>query len=371
VCAAARHRWHRFTLAGEPWGVRFARLERGAGLVAWDEGTSIEVRRWERDGTLDAPQTVLTGIDPAFSGQNDVASWGFSSDLRGTVAIAAPASDGSIYATVRDPGGSFSAPQRLRGSIGASYPDDQPPLTVSPIAGDGTVTVAWSGGLVPPGQATRLGRATAFGAATPPVPRPAPDPRVLEVDGSRSVRLAADVRALCPCAAYLFTWGGVRRLALRPNGHGWYVARPGAGGAFTRPRLATRDAFSFPVWSARPGVLDFTREPEDHGGVLSLVPTTRPKLRPKVYLSTSVSVKNTLTIVAWCRATCRLTARIAGHARTVDAESLERPSSLKLPAPHGTTARIVLTARDYRGRTTRLVRTLRRGGRRGVARVWR
>ena len=133
-------RWHRFTVPGGPQTVRLARLEDGGGLAAWDEGDSVHVRTWTRDGALSRARTVLTDVETIWSGDFDAAGWDLAHDGAGTVAIAAPGPGGSVVATVRDAGGDFAPQQQLLAPTGALEP---PSLALAGLAPDGTVSVFW------------------------------------------------------------------------------------------------------------------------------------------------------------------------------------------------------------------------------------
>ena len=49
-----------------------------------------------------------------------------------------------------------------------------------------------------------------------------------------------------------------------PDGGAWYVAKR-TRGVYDHPTLVNRDGGSFPVWTAKPGVLAFTRTPASGG----------------------------------------------------------------------------------------------------------
>ncbi|WP_028063115.1 hypothetical protein [Solirubrobacter soli] len=253
-------RWHTATLAGlRPNAVRFAQLENGAGLVAWDTTTAVYVRTWDRTGKIGAAHAVLSGVETVWEGDIDHPGWDLSANTSGTVVITAATPTGAVLATVRTPGEEFSAAQQLLASG-----ERMPGLSISPIAADGTAVVSWGppseGPDVQPGHATGAAQSNGatFSAIAPPAP-PASDPRVWLADGSRTVRVGADVVKLCGTACrnpQLFTWSsGKQVLVFRRNFNKSYTAVRGAGGTFAKPRFASDSAV--PVWTAKPGVLQF------------------------------------------------------------------------------------------------------------------
>jgi hypothetical protein len=133
-----------------PMAIRLADLEDGGGMALWDDGANHRVlaRSWSRDGTLGAPQSVLAQVMTANNVGFGSAQWEMSSDGAGTVVVATtgptPEAAGRVFATLRDPGRQFGAPQEL---IPASEPaiiDRQ--ILVSPIASGGTVAISWGPG---------------------------------------------------------------------------------------------------------------------------------------------------------------------------------------------------------------------------------
>ena len=143
-----------------------------------------------------------------------------------------------------------------------------PGLAVSPIAEDGSVVVSWGSHSNGPGVTNAIGACCAQRARDEfaPVSTPAAgadDPKVWTVlDDGRTVRLAADVVALCERARQgcrsprLFTWSsGAQVLVFRRNFNRSYVAARGADGRFAKPRFASASAV--PVWTAKPGRVNF------------------------------------------------------------------------------------------------------------------
>jgi hypothetical protein len=271
-----RGHWRSFSVPhthrGSP---RVALLGGGAGLAAWDEGDRVLVRSWDAAGDVAAPQAVLGGVQTIWDGDFTAYEWALSSDGRGTVAIAAPGLGvGGIYATVRDRGGAFG-PQQLLAPAPAGVTDfqpDQAALDVAPIGAGGAVTVQWDSAQGNPGrvvprdgrptfQVTRPGPGQPFGPVQSPVVVPTPTlsdaawahasaPAAVQADQSATVRVGADVLALCRptgCTTpQRVSWGGRvraivfnRLLAAACSCYDrWYVATRRADGTFAAPRRA-------------------------------------------------------------------------------------------------------------------------------------
>ncbi|MDA0159203.1 hypothetical protein OM076_02910 [Solirubrobacter ginsenosidimutans] len=259
----AHDRWRQVTLATRrPHAVRFARLEGGAGLVAWDAGDAVRVRTWDRTGKLGPQRTVLTGVNTVWEGDTQHPGWDLASNRSGTVAIAAPTLQGGVRVTVREPGEDFAAAQDLRASG-----DLQPAISITAIATDGTMVVTWRDQApyqdVAPGDATGAAmrqQRGAFAAIDPPAAHE--DPSVWVVEGSRAVHPADDVLALCQAAKQgcrdpqLFTWPGGRQvLVFRRNFDQSYTAVRGTDGSFGKPRFAS--VSRVPVWTSKPGRVNF------------------------------------------------------------------------------------------------------------------
>ncbi len=274
---------HRFELPTRrgtyPQAVRIVALEDGAGMAIWDDGSShsILARAWTRDGRLGATHVVLAGVTTTHSSENDGPQWRVRADGRGTVVVVTsgrpPDDMGRVYAAVRDPGATFGAQQELTRPPQPQIYQRQ--LRVSPIAADGSVAVAWGPeyGEGPGGGAIRTGRAARFGA---PVEQHygAGDPlltqtnHTVRADDGTPITISVRLARLCPCIRpQVFRWGGgTRVLAFQTYGSAhayelgnWYVATSDRTGAFTDPRLATRNASSLPVRRATPGEVGFAR----------------------------------------------------------------------------------------------------------------
>lgn len=373
-------RWHRFTVPGGPQTVRLARLEDGGGLAAWDEGDTVHVRTWTRDGALSPARTVLTDVETIWSGDFDAAGWDLAHDGAGTVAIAAPGPGGSVVATVRDAGGDFTPPQQLLAPTGALEP---PSLALVGPEPDGTVSVFWgqhSDGPDPirgreTAHATRAGRATTF--APVEAGGRAADATLLAAGEGRDVRVGPSVLALCmrvTCSKpSLFAWGAsaaviaFQRVDLPTDDPGrWYVASRQPDGRFDRPRLAFRGDAN-PVWTRAPGVLTFTRVSEgdsagrERGTYLVRFGGAPSKARPRLFAQEAFSRNGTLTVTAFCRTACRISASgFKAAARRTLAPLEPGALTMRVPATRKV-VHVTLVARDARGRRTRLERTLRRG----------
>ena len=261
---------------------------------------------------------------------------------------------------------------------------------ISPIAADGTVSVAWrafpaDGQPVhrAAGSATRTGRATQFGA--PGAVAPA-DPSRLTADDGSVVKVGPDVRAFCKavCAApKRFSWkDGTQLIAVHaaafPLGDGtdasWHVARL-ANGTFTHLVLAT-NTLSGPVWTYYPGVIAFhAASAGDYAGrgagqflvPLGLAPKTDPRVHIRTATSFDAAKHPTLLLTTYCESTCRLAAstRDARGGRTYSARSagVTEPFTGSISTRFPTSAKTLrtrITATDSRGRKTRLTVTLRR-----------
>jgi len=349
-------------------------------------------------------------------------------DDKGTVVIAAVqqegAQAGAVYATVRDPGRSFSRQLELRSSDppGSALAQLRRVPTISTIAADGTVAVSWpeSTGNDATAQQTstatsvRRGRARRFARAVPgPVVATYRPESIERTDRGRPIRVAAGLTALCRrigCRApTLFTWGSRTQLIVfNSTGVGldgskivdsnpaWYVARRGAGGAFSDPVVAYHgQGFRVrPLWTAKAGVIDFVRATEPdyagHGAAVFVMPfgPFKRRLVPRISVGRDIEVANgKLSLTAWCATACHLTgsfqalrgtaatgptyaatligedARASSHSIARLLDPLERGRltavSPETMAPGTTRVRMVLTARDARGRTARLTTTLR------------
>jgi hypothetical protein len=309
--------WHQIKLGNRPHAIHFAQLEDDAGLVAWDDGDAVKVRSWDRAGTLGPARAVLTGVETLWEGDTSAAGWHLSADRAGTVVIAAPglATDG-VYATVRDPGRDFSAPQKLLAP--STPPTPQPGLTVSPVAPDGTVIV--SGGAHSEGP--RCSRATR------PAPRCAPAARRSSVRPSRPPRPP--------------------------------IPRPGRP---TTPRASASRMTSCPCAGATQGCRSpkvFTWSSGEQGFRRNF---DTSYIAPRVYLQSAASSGGVLRLSVF---------RTACHVGGATLEPYEvGVARLRAPRAAVTRVRISLTARNARGHTTRLSKTLRRSGLEGGRRVWR
>ena len=169
----------------------------------------------------------------------------------------------------------------------------------------------------------------------------------------------------------LFSWGdGTAVIAfqgvnLQSNEPGrWYVASQQEDGRFGRPRLAFRGVAN-PVWTTTPGVLDFTRVSQgdsagrERGTYLVRFGVSPSKAALRLFAQEASSRNGTLSVSAFCRTACRISAR--GFKSTGRLAPLE-PGTLTMRVPATRKlVRVTLTARDDRGRRTRLERTLRRG----------
>ena len=217
----AKGRWHRLSFSGTPIGARLVPLENGDGLVVWQKDATVYGLRFHRDGTQEAPQPVLVGIDPPYNAVKPgkwYPQWTLGFDHRGTVVVVGVTGAGAgLSAAVRDPGGRFGAERTLAatGRTGLPFP------ILSPISADGTVNVTWSSGDTRY-WATRNGRADHFG--TPVLNRPPTWP-----EGERpqyrhfDVRVddldAAEQAALALGATRLPGGGETTRIMADPVGH--------------------------------------------------------------------------------------------------------------------------------------------------------
>ncbi|MEA2157364.1 MAG: hypothetical protein QOE11_3504, partial [Solirubrobacteraceae bacterium] len=261
-----------------PQAVRLVALEGGAGMALWDEGRTQRVlaRQWAGDGRLGAVQVVLSQVDTVRSGDFDAPQWRVRSDGRGTVVVAStgasPDRAASVFAALRDPVGGFGPQQEL--TPPATRGIDDRPVSVSPIAADGSVAVSWGpdSGNGLGGRAIRAGRAARFGPAVaqPFAGEPgltAQNQSILADDGT-PITISPALARLCPCTRpQVFRWGdGTRVLVFQILGTefateagDWYVARAGAGAIFDAAVDATQNASSLPVRRARPGEIGFAR----------------------------------------------------------------------------------------------------------------
>lgn len=162
-------------------------IEDGGFMILWDdggEGTTVRARIVRADGRLDPPEAALTDANLVWEGDFEARLWQVRGNGRGTVVVASrtavsPQQAGGVIAAIRDPGRSFS-PQHLLSPPEASGTtfNNQSTVAISPVDGDGTVSVGWdldyhsvepSRGLLGPWrQATRAGREPAFGPASAP-----------------------------------------------------------------------------------------------------------------------------------------------------------------------------------------------------------
>lgn len=353
--ADATGRWHVFDISERPEQVALARLEHGGGLAAWSSGSELWVRFWTRDGALAPPQKVM----------DIFVSFDLAHDEAGTVVLAAMGErlggEGRVTAVVRDPGSGFSAPQDLGPAA------EESTGALSAAIADGAVSVSWD---------RRRAVRPAPGAAFVPAPPLPADPVVLVADGSKRVRVGPAVRTACadPCSeAHLFTWSdGSARLVYGSRSE-WLIARPGPDGTFDGATVATRVG-SAPVWTARPGLVAFTRETHPGWALLPYgVASTRS---PAPRVTWALSQQRRLYLVAHCRTACRLSmkdARIQSLQREPLTRALEpfEQVEIVLGEPRRRTARLPVTVRDAQGRVTRRTFTLRRGPERNGQREWR
>src|SRR4051812_8827792 len=140
-----------------------------------------------------------------------------SADRAGTVAVATtgpvPDAAGRVFATVRDPGGQFGAPQELTPANEPAIVDRE--ILVSPIASDGTVAVSWGPGDGDGlgGRAVRRARSARFDASMV-VPFAFPlgltkTNRSIVGAGATPITIDAGVAHFCPCRnTRVFTWSG-------------------------------------------------------------------------------------------------------------------------------------------------------------------
>jgi hypothetical protein len=329
----ANGRWRRFGIVVDN-GVALTPVEGGGGLVVWGERGTIRARRWHRDGRVDQPVTVLTGIADLqyFSRSgNYVKQWRLASDGAGTVAIAGPAAPeraaGAVYAAVRAPGSGFGPQQQVL------PPDPAPPYpyntdtlaTVIPSLNAGAATVTWQRygtvGLYGAGHVVRAAGASTFGPPSEASVTPRAADELLTSD-LRVIKVAGDVAALCarfeaPCGApRLFEWRGARAMIAVSTDSGTWLARQRSDGRFANPRFAARAAGE-PVWTARPGRIEFWRlAGRDHsgrnGGLFRFPFGVRARRAPRVLLDDARGSwdPNALSIDAHCDNTCRLSADV-------------------------------------------------------------
>jgi hypothetical protein len=388
----AKGRWHRFRFDGLTTGARLVPLEDGGGMLVWQNASSILVRRWHRDGTTEAPQTVLSGVaDPGYASHegSDYPQWDLSFDRRGAVVIVGVAppgpSAGAIYAVSRGPDGSFGAPQVVRAPDPApsfSYTTDSLPLIrVSPLAPDGSVSVRWDW---PDGlrRATRTGLEGGFDAPVPDSPSAVDASTVYTVD-SRAIRLAADVVAACAhdhgsCGgegARLYAWAGApSQLLLRVQADDSFsrflIARRGPDGRYRDPRPAPA---GMPIWSTKRGVIDWWQiVPGDyagHGGGLYRVPFgMAPRRTPRVLVDgTGEAGDGRVSVQVRCDQPCRLqtTVRSLSGSRSVRRTSAVAKAaftgvSLTSRVPAGATQLQVTVAARAHGRSAQTIAVLRR-----------
>jgi hypothetical protein len=238
-------------------------------------------------------------------------------------------------------------------------------------------------------------------------------------DASTPIRVGPAITALCRAASggcavpQLLIWGnGARRLVIRteacddcsfPTDDRAYVAQADATGVFDAPALATRHGIEAAVAGSEPGVVDFVRGQlaADTGNTvlidfapgprpLSLVPFGDVSLpaRPRVTLDPIAGTDGgRLTMRLDCVTTCRIGATVHNGRRVAHASvavatlgpprrTLEPLEPALLSFPSSITnpirpLRLVVTATGPGGRSTRLIRTLDPGARRGnTARYW-
>jgi hypothetical protein len=359
---------------GKPENVRLA-----PGLAVWDQGDAVYVRTWTPAGALAPARPVLTGVQTAWEQDFSGPAWDLTADDAGTVVLAAPGKTaGGILATYRDPGQEFVAPQRVADYAPAPTPAQAPRIALSPVAADGSVTLGWAeptaywpGHLI----AVRPPR----GAFGPPQPGP-PDSNAVADPGTATVRLSAQINRLCNtpdggCTGFkLFRWDDGRELlafTVDRDGNPWYTATRQADGRFANPVRVYRDSALRPLWTPVPGRLAFAIPGPDEA--LNVVTQgVEPKLRPRAYVQGAMSYNDSLVLTASCRSSCRLSVRI-GNGRTVTrrVDPLQQ-AYFDAPTPTTKHVRVAAIARDARGRTSRVVRTLTRGRlHEGSIRSWR
>jgi hypothetical protein len=381
-----------------PMAIRFAGLEDGGGMALWDDGANhrILARSWSRDGTLAASQSVLAQVTTSNNAGFGSAQWQISSDGTGTVVVATtgmtPDAAGRVFATVRDPGRPFGAPQELTPANEPAIIDRQ--ILVSPITSSGTVAVSWGPVDVagPGGRAIRSGRSPRFDAPTVvpfgfPLGLTKTNRSILAPDAT-PITIDASVAHFCPCRnTRVLTWGGdVRVLAFQTTGGNWYVARAGRDRVYTSAVKATEHAGSVPMRRARPGEVGFARFDTEADNNLfrqhsrlvvipfgSKVPASRraPRLRFGTYAR---AADRHLLVPVYCDRVCamhgssgpdRRLRMVDFRGRRVD-PSLEpftvRYLRVALPAPH-LNARVTARASDDAGHRATARATFVRGKR--------
>jgi hypothetical protein len=381
----SKGRWRRFGIAADN-GVVLTPVERGGGLAIWGEGGTIRARHWHRDGRLDAPVTVLTGMAllEYFSRSGELLrQWRVASDGAGAVTIAGPAEPataaGAISAAVRAPGSGFGPQQQvLPPDPAPRYPYTTDSLAfVGLSADDAAVTITWqrsvTEGLYGSGRALLAAGSPTFGppVAAPPAER-APDE--WRTRDSQVIRVAADVRAVCArsedgCGApQVFEWRGARAMMAFSTDGGTWFARRRADGRFANPRFAARAA-GVPVWTAKPGRIEFwTLARGDHngrnGGLFRFPFGVRAKRTPRVLLDDARGWEpEVLSIDAYCDHTCLLTAEVrelrdggvSGPTRRAEGRRrapFERDTlNFTGVSPDARRLRVIITARGTAGRS--------------------
>lgn len=400
----SRGHGHRFDIrnpgSSYPQAIELVGLEAGGGMAIWDDASTGRVlaRHWTAGGELGATRVVLSQVATLDGAGFGTARWRARGDGRGTVVVATtglgPTDAARVYASVRDPGGEFSARQEL--TRAGSPPAGR--LDISPIAADGTVAVAW-GPEYEDGtgaRVTRAGRAASFGApaAAPyvaPVGLTRANQTILADDGSPitiSVRLARN----CPCLRpHVFIWPtGARVLAFSVLNGDWYVAAAGAGGVFYHSVRATTNEASLPVRRARPGEIGFARfdTNTDHGlfrqrSRLVVVPfgtrVARSRRAPRLAFGTFARLNRArhLLIPVYCDRACGMhgSSGRAGRLPITDARGTRIDASLepftvaylRVRVPAGRTkVRVSAGAADDAGHRSNARATFVRGQRSGL-----
>jgi hypothetical protein len=381
---------HRFDIPTRrgtyPEAIRLVALEAGGGMAIWDEQPTRRVlaRSWRSDGRLGATQVVLSQVTTTHSAENDSAQWRVRADGRGTVVVAttgaAPHDGASVFAAVRDAGGDFAAQQMLTppGETGV----DQRQLSISPIAADGSVAVAWGPehGEGTGGLAVRRGRSATF---APPAARTfsaelglsAQHRSVFTADG-QPVTISQRLARLCPCVQpQVFDWGAARVLVFaRTKGRsgiylrGWYVAHRNARGVFDTVVEATRNAdSSLPVRRARTGEIGFASFDDirfRRRSRLVVVPfgprVARSRRAPRLRFGTDARATSLhLLVPVYCDRVCRVDGSAGGRRLAINdflgnrIGSLLEPFTvayLRVPPPgHRKTVHVSASAIDDAG----------------------
>ena len=268
--------WHGFAIVPPAAAVRVAAFDDGSGMAAWDADASVLARSWDAHGVLGPVQTVLRGVQTVWDGDFSAPEWLLQADRRGTAVLASAGSAvPGVHAAIRDPGGAFGVQQLVAPLSVEDGANDDPHLSISPIAADGGLALTWGRHGNPPGawrasdetgRALRPGRAAGFGPPQAPTggdPAPASTGlaasrlhtaplRETLVGAAQSAvaRVGADVVRLCHRAArgcatpIRLDWPHAHRLVIAtlrrccgasPAIASWHVARADARGVFRRP----------------------------------------------------------------------------------------------------------------------------------------